>query len=785
MPSGWTREWSQEDVSSLLVSGGHLPLAVTENKKFQSLCRKLLKTKSIDAVRTTRTLASNLYNNTCRSLLRTQLDSAWLQKVLTDAESPEVLDLCIVLSRQLPTALKTREVILSQNVYVQFKDTHPEQASLLKMYLDATDFDRDLDSEIEEFQSVAFDLGLQTLAELPKSAVSDPEQLEFYLSELDSDQLGALAAKLGLNASSKSVAARYTEIRPVELTAFLEPHPAVDTGVFVSIEDCINTQRIKVMNSLYEGAKKQVDRMHEKLETGTYRYGAPAQFKVARFVVPKISSVSLEAIYEVEIDPEDLSEQGKVEFARLSTQDYVLLTDKTKIWIGRMESTSPLTVRSIRRKAENIVIPLDQLLVQQLSYEISQDWPEFLVKPLLGWGYEPEPAKESNEFVERNDLAVIAVQPGGEMPELDFSHLGRTLVISRRAVVKGSVRIYREGDNALMTMERLLSEVEELANKHGLQAFYKNDWPTARYIAKRLGMLGEDLFVQLEWLAPLQILDASQHEHYLLRTADVIVLSEPVRGSFDTLVVDHAERWTELETLQMIDKALKKVVLIGEASPISSLFSRLVDYGVHFCQAPLDVSPRISALYSDWYPTLSAIGGDILPGFANIVQKVFVDGYGSAAYNEQHVGTAEYAVLLYQYLRLLGYKQEKIIIACETRGQSELVQEIAVARNCGDAPFCGEPAVFSLAYNAQVDVRDVIIYSAVREWNAPNELMGVFGKKGVFFLIPGSGESDLKVVVGELYDRVIESREATPLVGLKHLADYVKEMTKQRLQWKK
>ncbi|PRT55288.1 hypothetical protein B9G98_02908 [Wickerhamiella sorbophila] len=768
----------EKDLDTFLLGCRHIPSKVANCSNFKAGCQARLKRKDVGAIKTALTLASNLCNPVCRELVRELLKSPDMNGLLFNKDD-RVLDLSIVLARQLPTALVSRKHIIQADVYARYRKPQPDKSRLLLYYLQFTD-DRDMEEEILRFRSKALGLGLRSLALLPKSAITDPDQLDIHLAKANNLMLEKLA--ISLDVSIQDLSFRYAQIKLDPVSGFSKQHIS-NTGVFLSVEDYIDTQNRSWVDGTYSAASKQVARMNVKLETGTYRYGAPATFKAVEFVIPSIESTESKlVIYEVSIDPDDLSDGGKLEFSRLAPGDGVFLVDKSSIWFAQIVSVEPFIVRSIEKKAESIMIP-DNRRLWRSKISVKQDWPEFLIKPLLGWRYDPESASTCLEFVQKNNLAVVAIPPGGDFPLLDWDQFDRTLLVSSRpqhADFKGNV--YR-GQRMLPRLDELLKKVGDLAAENNMSAFFKNDCPSAQLIGRRLNLLENELFTEIAWLSPLKVLDEIQHENYLLKTADVVVWPKPIHGHFKTIVIDRAHMWSELETAHVINDVLEKLVLIGEASPIPSLFSRMVLYGVHFCEGPLDVSPSVAELYRDWYPTLTPTGDDNLPGFASAVQRVHVDGYGTIAYNEQHVGTAEYAVLLYQYLSLLGYPREKITLIAETSGQKDLINEISLARGCGDAPFSGPPRIFSSASDAQIDAGDVIVYASVWSDQGPDEISAVYGKKGAFFLIPHDTPTSLQVVVGELYDRIVENRAPTPLVGLRHLADYVQEMKRRRLTW--
>lgn len=229
--------------------------------------------------------------------------------------------------------------------------------------------------------------------------------------------------------------------------------------------------------------------------------------------------------------------------------------------------------------------------------------------------------------------------------------------------------------------------------------------------------------------------------HAAIRRGDVASLG----FHYDNVVMEEAAQITEIETFIPLamqkpvngDMPLKRVVLCGDHfqnSPViqsmafrhyanleQSLFSRLVRLGVP--TVTLDqqgrARPSIAQLYSWRYPML-----DNLPdihanaefskanaGFKYDFQFINVPKYNGKGESEpsphfiQNLGEAEYAVAIYQYMRLLGYPAEKITILTAYAGQRALVRDV-LGHRCANSPIFGLPKAVSTVDKYQGEQND-------------------------------------------------------------------------------
>jgi intron-binding protein aquarius len=329
--------------------------------------------------------------------------------------------------------------------------------------------------------------------------------------------------------------------------------------------------------------------------------------------------------------------------------------------------------------------------------------------------------------------------------------------------------------------------------------------------------------------------------HAAMNRADIIKLG----FSYDNIVMEEAAQLTEIETfiplaMQTNADRLKRVVLIGDHhqnAPIiqnnvlrryahldQSLFGRLVRLGVP--ATTLDsqgrARPEIAVLYSWIYggltnlPLVENVSAHN-PGFLRTYQFINVDDYKGRGETEpshhfiQNLGEAEYAVALYQYMRLLGYPASKISILAAYYGQKVLIEEI-LHKRCDsakrDAAIFGRPGCVSTVDQYQGEQNDYVIVSLVRSGSIGYLRDGrritvalsrarlglyVLGRAELITSCPDIQEfskrmmgvdQDLMVVPGELYGKSANpDRSGIPMQGIDHFGQYVHDMTQSRYSY--
>ncbi|KAI9010257.1 intron-binding protein aquarius-like protein [Hyaloraphidium curvatum] len=238
--------------------------------------------------------------------------------------------------------------------------------------------------------------------------------------------------------------------------------------------------------------------------------------------------------------------------------------------------------------------------------------------------------------------------------------------------------------------------------------------------------------------------------HAALKRRDLVRLG----FKYESLIMEEAAQILEIETLvpmllQAPDEGgaarLKRVVLIGDHNQLppvvqnpalsryanmdQSMFARLVRLGVP--RVELDRQGRARADIADLYRWRYHDLGDLPavlareefslanPGFCFDYQVVDVpdfQGKGEDAprpYYYQNLGEAEYVVAVYQYMRLLGYPADKIVILTTYNGQKDLIQDV-VKQRCANNPLFGEPSKVTTVDKYQGQQNDYVLLSLVR-----------------------------------------------------------------------
>ncbi|KAL0930785.1 DEAD helicases superfamily protein [Colletotrichum truncatum] len=276
----------------------------------------------------------------------------------------------------------------------------------------------------------------------------------------------------------------------------------------------------------------------------------------------------------------------------------------------------------------------------------------------------------------------------------------------------------------------------------------------------------EKIFSELADAMPFEILrrDKDKANYLLTNEARIIAMTSTHaamrRGEiaslgfhYDNVVMEEAAQITEIENFiplamqkpQNGQMALQRVVLCGDHfqnSPViqslafrhyanleQSLFSRLVRLGVPTIALDQQgrARPSIASLYQWRYPKLGNLPhveseGEYLnanAGFKYDYQFINVPDYKGRGETEptphfiQNLGEAEYAVAVYQYMRLLGYPASKISILTTYAGQRALVKDV-LAHRCANKTIFGMPKIVTTVDKYQGEQNDYIILSLTR-----------------------------------------------------------------------
>jgi len=274
------------------------------------------------------------------------------------------------------------------------------------------------------------------------------------------------------------------------------------------------------------------------------------------------------------------------------------------------------------------------------------------------------------------------------------------------------------------------------------------------------------MFSELEDVLPFEILrrDRDKANYLLTNEARIVAMTSThaaMRRSeiasldfhYDNVIVEEAAQITEIENFIPLamqnptngQMALQRVVLCGDHyqnSPViqslafrhyanleQSLFSRFVRLGIPVITLDQQgrARPSIAALYQWRYPSLGNLphveNTDEFKaanaGFKYEYQFINVPDYKGKGETEptphfiQNLGEAEYAVAIYQYMRLLGYPASKISILTTYAGQRALIKDV-LSHRCAKNPIFGLPKIVTTVDKYQGEQNDYIILSMTR-----------------------------------------------------------------------
>ncbi|CZT52224.1 related to NAM7-nonsense-mediated mRNA decay protein [Rhynchosporium secalis] len=374
------------------------------------------------------------------------------------------------------------------------------------------------------------------------------------------------------------------------------------------------------------------------------------------------------------------------------------------------------------------------------------------------------------------------------------------------------------------------------------------------------------IFDELADLRPFEILrrDRDKANYLLTNEARIIAMTSThaamrrreIAGlgfHYDNVIMEEAAQITEIENFLPLalqkpkdgQMPLQRVVLCGDHfqnSPIiqnlafrqyanleQSLFSRLVRLGVPTINLDQQgrARPSIASLYSWRYEKL-----DSLPltstthefqvanaGFKHDYQFIQVPDYKGKGESEptphfiQNLGEAEYAVAIYQFMRLLGYPASKISILATYAGQRALIADV-LAHRCANNPLFGLPKIVTTVDKYQGEQNDYIILSLTRTSRVgylrdvrrltvalSRARLGLYvlGRREVFesctelkpaFDILLKRSDKLQLVAGELWpsQRILKDEEGsavpgqTEMSGVEHLGQWVFDMTNTKVE---
>ena len=369
------------------------------------------------------------------------------------------------------------------------------------------------------------------------------------------------------------------------------------------------------------------------------------------------------------------------------------------------------------------------------------------------------------------------------------------------------------------------------------------------------------IFTSLEDIRPFEILRTNKDKtnYLMIKEARIIAMTtthaamrrQEIANTgfhYDNVIMEEAAQITEIENFIPLalqkprngELPLQRIVLCGDHlqnSPIiqnmafrqfanleQSLFLRFVRLGVPTINLDHQgrARPSIADLYKWRYPglkNLPNVQSDLVyiranAGFRHDYQFIDVPDYKGTGESQptphffQNLGEAEYAVAMYQYMRLLGYPASSISILTTYAGQRALIKDI-LGHRCAKSRLFGMPRIVTTVDKYQGEQNDYIILSLTRTRH-PGYLrdirrltvalsrarlgLYILGRRSVFqsspellraFELPLGRPEKLLVTTGEVFptQRLLKDEaEGTEMAGVEHLGQYVFEMTQAKVE---
>ncbi|KAL9122845.1 MAG: hypothetical protein Q9187_000602 [Circinaria calcarea] len=368
------------------------------------------------------------------------------------------------------------------------------------------------------------------------------------------------------------------------------------------------------------------------------------------------------------------------------------------------------------------------------------------------------------------------------------------------------------------------------------------------------------IFAELEDIRPFEILRNSKDKanYLLLKEARIIAMTSThaaIRRQeiaslgfhYENVIMEEAAQITEIENFIPLalqnpedgGSPLQRIVLCGDHlqnSPIiqnlafrqfanleQSLFLRLVRLGVPIISLDRQgrARPSIAELYKWRYEKLGDLPNVLNgveykqanAGFQYDYQFINVPDYKGAGEVQpsphfiQNLGEAEYAVAIYQYMRLLGYPASKISILTTYAGQRSLVRDVLEHR-CAKNRLFGLPRIVTTVDKYQGEQNDYVILTLVRTSRVgylrdirrltvalSRARLGLYilGRREVFENCYELKEAfdrllkrpdQLMLVPGEVFPAsrdLNDEAKATQMTSVEHLGQYVYEMTRAKI----
>ena len=270
----------------------------------------------------------------------------------------------------------------------------------------------------------------------------------------------------------------------------------------------------------------------------------------------------------------------------------------------------------------------------------------------------------------------------------------------------------------------------------------------------------EKIFIELQDIQPFEVLrrEREKANYLLVKEARIVAMTTTHAAmrrqeianlgfQYDNVIMEEAAQITEVENFIPLvmqkpqsgtsEHNLKRVVLCGDHlqnSPIisnyayrdfanleQSMFLRLIRLGVPYTLLDKQGRARetIAELYKWRYPAMGSLPHVLSSpefqvgnaGLRHDYQFIDVPDYKGKGESQpvphyiQNLGEAEYAVALYQYMRLLGYPARSISILTMYAGQRSLIRDVLAHRCKGNRLF-GLPRTVSTVDKYQGEQND-------------------------------------------------------------------------------
>ncbi|PVU89006.1 hypothetical protein BB561_005611 [Smittium simulii] len=274
----------------------------------------------------------------------------------------------------------------------------------------------------------------------------------------------------------------------------------------------------------------------------------------------------------------------------------------------------------------------------------------------------------------------------------------------------------------------------------------------------------ETMFEELDMIRPFELLRSySDRSNYLLLNEARIIAMTCTHGAmkrndfaelgftYDNVIIEESAQILEIEAFIPLclsssskKSKIKRVIMIGDHHQLppvvkntelrnlsnfeQSMFTRFIMLGVPSINLDMQgrCRPEIADLFRWCYPNLNDLpflstSNEFISrnaGFKFNYQMINVEaanGKGEtepSKYFYQNLDEAEYAVAIYQYMRLIGYPLETIAILTTYNGQKELILDILNLR-CKSNSLFGLPTVSTIDQYQGMQ-KDYVILSLVR-----------------------------------------------------------------------